>query len=143
MTSPYRTPGSVPPPHELRKALLVDPGWYLRPLPKEMWGIGCSMCRKTQSNWEVGRRPLNPEDDIEVEPVCSLCFLYESWPNEENLEEDLVNLIEQVELQIGEKFDKDPKGRLAVAEDGNRILFSMVMTTRFVQMEGAAVRARQ
>ena len=46
---------------------------FLRPLPKNMWGVACATCDRTQARWEI-QAPKQ-------EPIlsCSLCFLYDSF----------------------------------------------------------------
>jgi len=68
----------------------------------------------------------------EVNPVCSLCFLYLSnWSK--SRQEDLANMIRDVEAELKKEFTKED-GRLVRAEDGDRILASLAITSRAFQL---------
>lgn len=76
-------PDSVP--------LLLDPD-RLKPLPKDLWDVGCAHCAKPQAKWAFKPSAPEPEPNEhgeitgpakihrEEDPytLCSLCFLYES-----------------------------------------------------------------
>jgi hypothetical protein len=110
-----------------KKPLIIDTR-FLRPMPKDLWRSACSQCDKRQSMWELVS-PMSPD---EVNPVCSLCFLYLSnWSK--SRQEDLANMIRDVEAELKKEFTKED-GRLVRAEDGDRILASLAITSRAFQL---------
>lgn len=119
-----------------KKPLVIDTR-FLRPLPKDLWRSACSQCDKRQSMWELVS-PVNPE---EVVPVCSLCFLYRSnWSK--TRQEDLANMIKDVEAERKKEFSMEG-GQLTRAEDGDRILASLAITSRAFQLADAGQGPRR
>ena len=115
-----------PPP----KAVFLDPA-LLRPLPQPLWGHACSMCDKRQSVWDH-LAPELPSNARRGEPMCSLCWLYETeWGKERR--EDIDGMIRAVEVHLGEIFRKTDDGRLWVCKDGDRILGSIAVTSRIIK----------
>jgi hypothetical protein len=111
-------------------ALFCDPN-LLRPLPKALQGIACAACDKRQAVWE------HTQDvrDRRGEFVCSLCWLYHSaWTP--GTEEELAKLIAAVEEQMKTTFEKNARGELLSCKDGDRILGSIVMTSRLSIVRG-------
>jgi len=106
------------------RPVYLDP-LLLRPLAPALWGISCSMCDKRQSVWELPSVKRG-------EPVCSLCWLYESeWGK--GVREDIDALVRAVEVHKGEIFRKTDDGRLWSCRDADRILGSIAVTSRIVR----------
>jgi hypothetical protein len=111
------------------KAVYLDPK-TLRPLPQALCGMSCSHCDKRQSVWEHWR-PEAPSNAKKGDPMCSLCWLYESaWGKDRR--EDIDGMIRAVEMHTGEMFRKTDDGRLWSCRDADRILGSIAVTSRIV-----------
>ena len=99
------------------------PSMLLSPLPKGVKGVNCIECDRSRAVWDLQAIPG-------LAPVCSLCVLYKvPWENKS--EEDITWLIGLVEASAG-VFDKDELGRLIRCEDADRIVSSLVMTSKVV-----------
>jgi len=109
----------------MHKPLILDPR-VLRPLPQALWGHACSKCDKTQAVWELfADGPTRRKG----EPICSLCWLYESeWGKERR--DDVDKMIRAVEVQAEEIFRKELDGRLWSCADADRIMGAISVTSR-------------
>lgn len=106
------------------RPVYLDP-LSLRPLAQALCGISCSMCDKRQSVWELPSARRG-------EPVCSLCWLYESeWGKEHR--EDIETLVRAVEVYKGEMFKKTDDGRLLDCRDADHVLGSIAVTSRIAR----------
>lgn len=122
--------------HEHCAPLIIDTR-FLRPLPKSMWGANCVNCDKSQAMWEMG--PTS-----EPNPVCSLCFLYESKWSEKRIDE-IHAMVRDVETHTGEPMLRATDNvTLLSAKDGNKILGALAMTSRMFQLQDkmGAVKAK-
>jgi len=123
--------------HEHKAPLIIDTR-FLRPLPKPMWQATCVNCDKRQSMWEMGP-PSEPN------PVCSLCFLYESqWA--EKRKDEVHAMVRDVEAYSGDKFLRDRDNvTLLSPKDGDRILGALALTSRMFQLQDKmeAVKERE
>jgi len=109
------------------KPLIVDPK-ELRPLTPAMWGMSCFMCDRRQSRWEYVS-PEQPARSKHGEPVCSLCWIYDSeWALTRSV--DIESMICAVEIEAGEVFKRAEERRLWSCTDADRILMSIVVTSR-------------
>lgn len=109
------------------KAIFLDPK-LLRPLPQSLWGHACSRCDKTQSVWELFDLDSSKRKG---EPMCSLCWLYESeWGKERR--GDIDDMVRAVEIQANGVFKKTDDGRLWSCQEADRILGSIAVTSRIV-----------
>lgn len=112
---------------------LPFPPMLLAPLPKQLpEGTNCSECDKPQSRWFL--QPLPG-----VAPICSLCVLYEvPWDGKDPNDVDaFIRAVE--EAQDGE-FERDERGRLASCRDADRLVASLVLTTKVIGMAGKGRR---
>lgn len=104
---------------------LYIPAHEVRPLAAAMRGMACCDCGKRQSVWEktveVGQEKGHP--------ICSLCFLYKS-PWAKDKQPDLALFIAVVEQTSDVWFEKTDDNKLAVCKDADRIMASIVLTTR-------------
>jgi hypothetical protein len=109
----------------MHKPLILDPR-ALRPLPQALWGHACSKCDKAQSVWELF---AGDPSSRKGEPICSLCWLYESeWGQERRA--DIDAMIRAVEVQAEEIFRKELDGRLWACKDADRIMGAISVTSR-------------
>ena len=109
---------------------LIFPPKSLRPLPQSLWDIACEWCNKRQSRWEIPKGRAG-------EPLCSMCWLYESeWAKPRR--EDVDMLIREVETETGEQFKRLEDGRLWSCEDADRIVGAIAVTSRIAsyQLDG-------
>lgn len=108
---------------------LTFPPMLLAPLPKRLpAGTNCSECDKPQSVWFLMPLPG-------VAPICSLCVLYEV-PWDGKSAEDIEAYIRAVEQAKGEEFRRDDRGRLASCEDADRLVASLVLTNKVLDLTG-------
>lgn len=135
---PEAAPGE--PGHEHYAPLIIDTR-FLRPMPKAMWGANCVNCDKSQSMWEMG-----PPD--EPNPVCALCFLYESQWAEKRIDE-VHGLVRDIEVSTGEKMLRSPGDNVSLlsVKDANKVLGAIAMTSRMFalqdKLEAVKVKAQQ
>lgn len=135
MSGPYREPEVSPTP--THAPIILDPS-LMRPLPQSLWGISCEWCDKRQARWELFL-PDMPPDARKGLPVCSLCWLYESyWGEERRTDIDL--LVEAVETEISQLFEKRSTGELLHCRDADRILGAVGVTSRIFAYHGAMSR---
>lgn len=106
------------------KPIYLDPN-NIRPLPKSMQGVACSVCNKTQAVWERTRVRTDQQGD----PTCSLCWLYESKWGKDNGDQ-IGKLVSAVEDKLGRLFKKRDNAQLARCRDADRIMSAIVTTTR-------------
>lgn len=119
------------------KPLILDPK-ALRPLPQPLWGMSCAWCDKTQARWEVSQ----PDLLREAEPVCSLCWLYDSeWGQQHR--PDIDQMIRDIEVECGFRFERstvrtaaDQAERLYRYQDGDRVLAAIAVTSRVFAYRG-------
>jgi hypothetical protein len=114
------------------KPLYVNPD-FLRPLPKPMWGTACSTCDKPHSRWSVQVAGGDPV------PSCSVCFLYDSFWGKP-LRKSLDLMVTGVEVELGNVFARGEDGRVTRAEDADRVLGAIVMTSRLFRAHDAVPR---
>lgn len=89
------------------KPLLINPS-LLRALPKELGGIACSVCDKTQAKWEFRTKDV-------AEPVCSWCVLYASpWGDRHS--EEISSLVAEISVE------RQRNGRPAIAVDSRGVI---------------------
>jgi len=102
---------------------LAFPPLLIAPLPKRLpGGTTCSGCDRPQANWFL-------QAAQGLAPICSLCVLYEvPWQGKD--EADVARYIEAVEAARSKGFPKDPKGRLLRCADADRLVASLVMTSK-------------
>lgn len=97
----------------------------VRPLAAAMRGMACCDCGKRQAVWEktveVGQEKGHP--------ICSLCFLYKSPWAKEN-QSSLEAFVAAVEESASTFFAKTDDNKLEVCKDADRIMSSIVLTTR-------------
>jgi hypothetical protein len=109
----------------MHQPLILDPR-VLRPLPQSLWGHACSKCDKTQSVWELF---AGDPSRRKGEPICSMCWLYESeWGQERRA--DIDQFIREVEVQAETIFRKTLDGRLWSCKDADRIVGAVAVTSR-------------
>lgn len=73
--------------------------------------------------------------------LCSHCFLYDSnWA--ERRADQVEHVIEGVEQEKGRKFLRAADGTLARAEDCDRILGSIALISRILELRGQAEPVR-
>jgi hypothetical protein len=97
----------------------------LSPLPKRVMGSNCVECDRQKANWHL-------QAVHGLAPVCSLCVIYKvPWLNKS--EEDIAHLVELVEASVGQ-FEKDSLGRLLSCEDADRIVSSLVLTSKVTEL---------
>lgn len=101
------------------------PAHEVRPLASALRGIACCDCGKRQSVWE---KTSTVGEDKGV-PICSLCFLYRS-PWAHNKQSMLEEFIIAVEDAAGTFFSKTEDNKLEDCKDADRIMSSLVLTTR-------------
>lgn len=107
------------------RPVILDPR-VLRPLPQALWGHACSKCDKTQSVWELF---AGDPSRRKGEPICSLCWLYESeWGQERR--SDIDAMIRAVEVQAETIFRKRLDGRLWSCQDADRLMGSIAVVSR-------------
>lgn len=116
--------------------LIINPRLF-RPLPEDMQGIACNSCEKTQAMWAMAVPNENNGPSDEIYTVCALCFLYESeWGK--SRAEDIELLIKDVEDQQDKPFFRTAKGRLMFCEDADKILASIVLISKAVEVQSLA-----
>lgn len=104
---------------------LYIPAHEVRPLTAAMRGVACCDCGKRQSVWEK----TSTVGDEKGVPICSLCFLHKSpWAN--GKQSDLEAFVAAVEESANTFFAKTPDNRLEDCVDADRIMSSIVLTTR-------------
>ena len=93
---------------------------FLRPLPRSMQGVACSMCDRLQACWQL-TLPFKEE-----QAACSLCLLYhpEVWSK------DIQQAITNVETGVGHMFERDVNARLLKCADADRVMGVVVLTAR-------------
>jgi hypothetical protein len=106
----------------LLKPLIID-ARFLRPLPKALFRSACSECDRRQAMWEMG--PADQDHEI----VCSVCFLYESKWGEDRVAE-ILDLTNEMEREVGEKWLRDERGKLLSVKDCDRVLGAIALTSR-------------
>lgn len=104
---------------------LYIPAHEVRPLASAMRGMACCDCGKRQSVWEK-TSTVGQEKGL---PICSLCFLYNS-PWAKKKQSDLALFIVVVEQTANVFFEKTDDNKLANCKDADRIMSSIVLTTR-------------
>jgi len=105
--------------------LVISPE-ILRPLPQVLWDVSCSICDKRQARWEHCKSGVRKGI-----PVCSLCWLYESeWGSSRR--SGVYGIVCDVEEMSGGVFEKFENGRLMRCSDADRILSSIVVTSRIL-----------
>ena len=112
------------------KTIYIDPG-TIRPLPKAMQGIGCAVCNRVQSVWERTHVRTQQSGD----PVCSLCWMYETGWGKDN-KEALSEFVSEVEDSLSALFKKTEDAKLERCEDADRIMSALVLTTRMFKLKG-------
>lgn len=110
--------------------IFLDPR-LLQPLPQSLWGISCDRCDKRQSVWEVFGLDA-PRGTKKGDPMCSLCWLYESAWGKDN-RESIDLMVNAVEREKGEEFRRTEDGRLWSCRDADRILGSIATVSRIAQ----------
>lgn len=109
---------------------LYVPAHRIRPLAPVMRGIACSLCNRRQSLWEC----TQTVQDQGGTPLCSLCFLYHSPWAEEQETGNLDAFIAAVEAHMGKLFVRADDSSLEDCGDADRILSSLVTTTRMFDL---------
>lgn len=109
--------------------LEVDPA-CLHPLPQAMWDISCHICDKRQARWEYHSEPHAQKKG---EPVCAVCWLYDSiWG--EGKKSDIDVFIRAVETEASTRFER-VDGRLSMCRDADRILGAIVLTSKMFAIQ--------
>ena len=104
---------------------LYIPAHEVRPLASALRGMACCDCGKRQSVWEK----TSTVGDEKGVPICSLCFLYRSpWAN--GKQADLALFIVVVEETASVLFAKTTDNKMEDCKDADRIMSSIVLTTR-------------
>ena len=102
---------------------------HIRPVPKELYEkVLCTNCKGQAARWELAEG-ANPAWSYS----CSLCFLYE-MPSMKVQRAEVDGLVVQVEEACGSTFPRNPEGRLALPNDGDRLAFGVVMSQRFTSL---------
>jgi len=113
--------------------VLVDTRW-LRTLPKELHGIACAECDKTQAKFVMVEPTEDPEAKLDALPVCSICYLYDS-PWGIKFEDAISKLIRAVEDRNDRPFFVTKTMRLMFADDADKILGSVCMASSIAEAE--------
>jgi hypothetical protein len=103
---------------------LETPPRLLRPLPKSLHGMTCTLCLKLRSRWCAG-----PADFSEVDSICSVCYLSLAPWVHENVQH-VGWLIVETEKELGIQFERDTDGCLVQVEDSDRILMALATGER-------------
>ena len=106
-------------------------------MPKELWGTQCSVCDKPQSRWglvvplvgtpevatNVDASAADAMANMDMAPICSMCFLYESRWAQRRAEALHKYFNEDIQgLKSVRAVILDPKGRLTNIADADFFL---------------------
>ena len=121
---------------KMKSPLLID-ARRIRPiLQQKEWDVDCSHCGEAQARFQF--RPIEQDGWLFM---CSLCWLYESeWGK--NHAEEVADLVEDTEREIGTPFKRLESGRLEDPRDSDRILSSVVALSRVLEIRAMMMAAR-
>lgn len=123
----------------MKKPLRLDTTRF-RMLDQESWNIACAVCDKRQSKWELVFPAEKPGEVDTRNPICSLCFLYESkWGKDRAIElNEYLNEIMAQETK--RKMILGPTGALTSNDDADFILGILALTSRRFDVEDLQLR---
>jgi len=118
----------------MKKPLRLDTSRF-RMLDKESWNLACAVCDKRQAKWELVSPAGKPGTVETKDPICSLCFLYESpWGKERAL--SINEYLDEVMAQeTKRKMILGPNGALTNNDDADFILGILALTSRRFDVE--------
>ena len=112
---------------------VLFPALLVSPLPSKLpGGTSCAECDKPQALWFLQALPG-------MALICSWCVLY-TVPWEGKDAEDIRWFIAVVEATQDRVFEKDIEGRLLCCSDADRLVTSLVLTSKVLVTAGKVIR---